>query len=130
MIRRGHNRLPSERTVWDCAWWWRGAPSSPSTQAHVEQSHPPANDENRLAAALDLELVDILCGGVSEHARCTTCGRPLSRSLRTRVYGSIIPERSWIASVSSRCRGLRRHDNTAYVYLAADGLHLEGFSAR
>ncbi len=130
MIRRGHNGLPSERTVWDSASWWRGAPSSPSTQGDVEQSDPPANHVNRLAAPLDLELVDILCGVVSEHARCTTCGRPLSRSLLTRVYESIIPERSWIASVSSRCRGLRRHGNTAYVYLTADGLHLEGFAAR
>ncbi len=96
----------------------------------VQERHGPANHGNLLATPLDLQLIDILSGVVADHARCTTCARALSRSLRTDVYESILPERSWIASVSFRCRGMRRHNNTAYVYLTADGLHLEGFTSR
>ncbi len=79
---------------------------------------------------VDIELIDVICGVVAGDSQCTRCGRGLSQGLRIDVHESVLPDRAWVASVASRCRGWGRHRNAARVWLSDDGLHLEAFAVR
>ncbi len=97
--------------------WPPTSPRQSATERADRQGGRRRGGDER-TSPLDLQLVDIICGAVAQECRCTRCGRPLSRSLRTEVSEPLLVEGSWTASVSSRCRGLGRHRNEARVWLS------------
>ncbi len=86
--------------------------------------------EQEAVSPVDLELIEVLCRVMASDSRCTLCDRGLSASLKIELHDSELPDRAWVASVSSRCRGWGRHRNKARVWLSDDALHLQPFAVR
>ncbi len=135
MLDWQHDGLFWDSMLWSTAgrsrepatFWPRTAPSQEAT-GRADRRRGRRRGGGERSSPLDLQLVDIICAALAQECRCTRCGRPLSRSLRTDVYESLAPEGPWTASVSSRCRGLGRHRNEARVRLSGGELHLERFA--
>jgi hypothetical protein len=72
--------------------------------------------------AIDLALIELIYGVIAQESRCSKCGAHLGRSIRVIPWTSI-SRAHWGASVTTRCRGWRRHRHVAAVARWKD-LHL------
>ncbi len=84
---------------------------------------------NDVLSPADITLIDSAYRFIISDSRCTLCGRSLTGAFEIRLHDPHAPHGSWIATVSSRCKGWRRHRNDATVWVSNDGLQLRPFRA-
>ncbi len=90
-------------------------------------SREPAGDmcstADEVLSPTDMELIEVVYGFVIREARCATCRHPFSSTFRVKVH-DCGGQGAWMATVSSRCNGLRRHRSDATAWVSNDGLRL------
>jgi hypothetical protein len=83
----------------------------------IDDTGPVGTGTTRRAALanIDLELIELIYGFIADASRCSQCGAPLGRGLRIVPSRGLHARAHWRVSVSTRCRGWRRHRHVAAV---------------
>lgn len=95
-------------------------PSSSRRTAPNSDRHGVCSEQ---LAPSDMVLIDAAFALIIGESRCEACQRPLQRAFRIDVHAPS-GQPAWIATVSFRCTGWRRHRTEARVWVGLEGLRL------